>query len=411
VTGCYDLGAVFGSLLCILYSDKIGRLRTILTGLILAIIGLALESSAFNIAQFIVGRLIVGAAIGTISASVPVWQSECSSTAHRGSYVMLEGLCISGGITLSEWVSFGLFFATTESAQWRVPLVFPVIFALFVIPFVFVMPESPRWLARVGRMEEARQVLAALADEDENSAVIDEEMRGIEHSLALVRGSLKELATNGEERIFHRTILAMCGQMFQQMCGISALVFYTNTVFVNLGFMKTQSRLLSAGLTTFQTCASLIPLFVIDKFGRRKLFMFTGTGLAISMAVVAGTGGQSHGAANTAAVVFFFFYDFFYPIGFLGQPFLYAAGQYPLKQISRPYHLQKRHLLTPGNYRSFSSQVTSPNNSNCKFYPMVMSVHCCTSYAIRNDQFGQSLLDHFCSLECRICSRRLLFLP
>jgi predicted MFS family arabinose efflux permease len=75
VTGCLDLGAVVGSLLCIGYSDKIGRLRTILLALILSIVGLAIESSAFNIAQFIIGRLLVGGAVGTISAAVPVWQS------------------------------------------------------------------------------------------------------------------------------------------------------------------------------------------------------------------------------------------------------------------------------------------------------------------------------------------------
>jgi MFS family permease len=75
VTGCLDLGAVVGSLLCIGYSDKIGPLRTILLGLILSIVGLAIESSAFNIAQFIIGRLLVGGAVGTISAAVPVWQS------------------------------------------------------------------------------------------------------------------------------------------------------------------------------------------------------------------------------------------------------------------------------------------------------------------------------------------------
>ncbi|KAF5014483.1 hypothetical protein F66182_14510, partial [Fusarium sp. NRRL 66182] len=103
VTGSYDLGAVVGSLLCIGYSDRIGRLRTVLIGLLLSIVGLVLQASAFSLAQFTVGRLIIGSAIGTISSAIPVWQSECSTTAHRGAFVVLEGLCISSGITLSEW--------------------------------------------------------------------------------------------------------------------------------------------------------------------------------------------------------------------------------------------------------------------------------------------------------------------
>ena len=330
VTGCYDLGAVVGSLLCIAYSDRIGRLRTTLLGLILSIVGLVLESSAFSLAQFIVGRLVVGAAIGTISSAIPVWQSECSTTAHRGAFVILEGLCISCGITLSEWVAFGLSFSSKDAVQWRVPLIFPVILPIFVIPFLFLMPESPRWLAKNGRLEESRRVLAALQDDDIDSVAVQNQMAEIERSLALATGKLKELARNGEDRILHRTLLAACGQMFQQMCGISALVFYTSSIFEDLGFAGVKSRVLGASLTNFQTFCAIIPVFLIDRFGRRKLFMITGAGLAVSTAVIAATGGDGRGSAATVAVVFVFLFDFFYPIGFLGQTFLYATELAPL---------------------------------------------------------------------------------
>jgi sugar porter (SP) family MFS transporter len=331
VTGVYDLGAVVGSLACISYSEKIGRLRTISVGLILAIVGLAIESSAYSLAQFIIGRVVVGASIGTISASVPVWQSECSSSAHRGSFVIIEGLAISAGITLSEWVSFGFFFATKGSANWRVPLVFPVVFALFVLPMSTFMPESPRWLARKGRLDEARQALAALEDQDEHSDHINKEIAEIQLSLSEVRGSLKELTKNGKERVLNRTLLAMCAQMFQQMCGISALIFYTSTVFTNLGFHGTTSRILAACLTTFQTCCSVIPIFTIDRFGRRKLFMFSAAGMSVCMAVVAGTASSKNSGVAGVAVAFIYLYDFFFPIGFLGQTFLYATEVAPLK--------------------------------------------------------------------------------
>ena len=331
VTGIYDLGAIVGSLSCIVYSERIGRLRTIFIGLVLAIIALAIESSAYSLAQLIVGRIVVGISVGIISAAVPVWQSECSSTAHRGSFVIMEGLAISAGITISEWISFGFYFATTNSANWRVPLVFPVVFALFAIPFLFVMPESPRWLARVNRLVEARQVLAALVDQDEHSEDVNKEMAAIELSLTEIRGSLKDLTKNGKQRVLNRTLLAMTVQLFQQMCGIAALVFYTNTVFLNLGFKGTESRILAACLTTFQTCSSVIPLFVIDRFGRRKLFMFSAAGMCVCMAVVAGTANSSNPGVAGVAVAFIYLFDFFEPIGFLGQTFLYATEVAPLK--------------------------------------------------------------------------------
>lgn len=320
-----------GSLTCIAYSDKIGRLRTILVGLLLSIVALAIESSAYELAQFVVGRLLVGMSIGIISASVPVWQSECSSAAHRGVFVVMEGLAISGGITISEWVSFGLYFSTTGSGAWRGTIVFAGVFGLFAAPFVFLMPESPRWLAKHGRFDEARAVLAALEDQDEHSDHVNREISEMQLSLSEIRGSFTDLFHNGKEKVLNRTLLAMTAQMFQQMCGISALVFYTSTVFTGLGYQSTQARILSACLTTFQTCAATIPLFTIDRFGRRPLFMFSAAGMAICMAVVAGTGEGKTDAMGSAAAAFIFLYDFFYPIGFLGATFLYATEVSPLK--------------------------------------------------------------------------------
>ena len=253
-------------------------MRTISIGLVLAIIALAIESSAYSLAQLIVGRIVVGMSVGVISAAVPVWQSECSSTAHRGSFVIMEGLAISAGITISEWISFGLYFATTNPANWRVPIVFPVA----VCDTLFVRDAGIASLARsVGRLDEARQVLVALVDQDEHSEDVNKEMAAIQLSLSEIRGSLKDLTKNGKQRVLNRTLLAMTGQLFQQMCGISALVFYTNTVFLNLGFKGTESRILAACLTTFQTCSSVIPLFAIDRFGRRQLFMFSAAGMRL----------------------------------------------------------------------------------------------------------------------------------
>lgn len=369
MTGIYDLGAVVGSLACIGYSEKIGRLRTIFIGVIISLVALAIESSAYTLAQFIIGRILVGVSIGTISAAVPVWQTECSSTTHRGAFVIMEGLSISAGISISEWVSFGFFFASTTSVNWRVPLAFPVVFALFVLPFLFVVPESPRWLARHGRLEEARQVLAILADEDEGSEHVNNEMAEIELSITQVRGSLKELAKNGNERVLNRTLIAMCAQMFQQICGISALVFYTNTVFTTLGYTGTHSRILSGCLTTFQTCCSVIPLFTIDRFGRRKLFMFSAAGMSICMAVVAGTASSKIPSVSRVAVVFFFLYDFFYPIGFLGLTFLYASEVAPLK-LRVP--ITSMANATQWLMQFVVAQITPPGTANLgtKYYSM-----------------------------------------
>lgn len=323
VTACYDLGAVVGALSCIFYSDKIGRLRTIFSGLVLSIVSLAIESSAFGLAQFVIGRLLVGASIGVISASIPVWQTECSTTKHRGAFVIMEGIFISAGIMLPSWISFGFFAAWTTSAQWRVTLVFPVVFALFAMPFLIFMPESPRWLARKGRMEEARVVVAAMMDLAPDSHEVNAEIGHIHSQLEMSSGSFKLFFTRSKERYLHRAIVAAAAQSMTQWNGCSALIFYTGIVFGDLGFSGTRARLIGGGFVSTFTVAAFIPLILVDRVGRRVLFIIGAAGMCISMAVLAGTSGNSNLAV--ASAVFMFIYAASYAIGYLGLPFLYAS--------------------------------------------------------------------------------------
>lgn len=308
MTGVYDLGAVVGSLSCVFHGDKLGRKKSIMVGLIIALIALPIEASSYSLAQFTISRILIGMSIGIISATVPVWQAECSGSAHRGAFVMFDGLCIASGIALSQWVSFGFYSHVHSDLNWRIPVVLPIIFAIFAMPMLMFMPESPRWLARKGRWDEARVTLAILEDQEENSEFITDELAAISLAISEIRGSLRDLGKNGPERVLHRTLLACVGQMFQQMCGISALVFYTTSVFGDLGYKGTQGRILSACLSTFQACCSIIPLFTVDRFGRRKLFLFSAVGMTVCWAMVAGAGSkakESTGMARTAVVFMF----------------------------------------------------------------------------------------------------------
>jgi MFS family permease len=235
----------------------------------------------------------------------------------------MEGIFISAGVSLPNWVNFGFFSAWSNSAQWRSTIVLPVVFSFFAMIFLFFMPESPRWLARKGRMDEARAVLAALMDKSTDSHEVNAEMNHIHAQLEATRGSFKLFFKGSNQRYLHRTIIAGIAQSMTQWCGCSALIFYTSTVFSGLGFTGTPVRLLSAGLVTSFTLSACIPLFTVDRVGRRILFMVSAGGMAISMAVLAGTSGKENLAPVSTA--FFFLYACFYAQGFLGLPFLYAG--------------------------------------------------------------------------------------
>ncbi|KAJ5660499.1 hypothetical protein N7507_006950 [Penicillium longicatenatum] len=334
VVALYTVGGMFGSLSCIQLGDILGRRRIIFITTFISLIGAVLMASSFSLAQFIVARLVLGYGTGGYVATVPVWQSEISKPTKRGAHVVTDGIFIGAGITISLWIDFGFYFVTGSSVSWRFPLAFQIVLSLIVMAFVMLLPESPRWLIKKGRTEEARAILAALADTDENSEEITLEIRDIETSLVLSgSGSFKSLLYMGEQRLFHRTVLAACGQVFQQMCGINLITYYATTIFQQyLGLDATKSRILAASMCLTQPLGGFVAYFTIDRLGRRVLMLWSAAGMSVSMAILAGTNSLSDNtAAMIAAVVFLFIFEFIFTIGFSGLTFLYATEVAPLQ--------------------------------------------------------------------------------
>jgi MFS family permease len=95
VVASFVLGALAGALSCMYIGNILGRRRNIFLGATLTLIGEILCTSSSGLAQFVVGRTIIGLGIGILSATVPVWQAECSPAAHRGKHVVLDGLFLT----------------------------------------------------------------------------------------------------------------------------------------------------------------------------------------------------------------------------------------------------------------------------------------------------------------------------
>lgn len=116
VVAIYTLGAFFGACSCIYTGDKLGRIRTMQLGAFVDILGTIVQASSFSLPQLIVGRFVTGLGLGTLSATAPNWQSECSQSNHRGAAVVLESVFISAGLALSAWFNLGMGFVGVRLA-------------------------------------------------------------------------------------------------------------------------------------------------------------------------------------------------------------------------------------------------------------------------------------------------------
>ncbi|KAL3467280.1 general substrate transporter [Aspergillus heterothallicus] len=334
VVALYTVGGIFGSLSCIYLGDLLGRRKVIFWTSAVSIIGAVLMASSYSLAQFIVARLVLGVGTGGYVATVPVWQSEISQANKRGAHVVTDGIFIGAGIAISLWIDFGFYFVTGNSVSWRFPLAFQVILSLLVMGFITVFPESPRWLVKQGRLDDARDILAALADVPSDDISITQALADIERSLALSgSGSWRDMLSMGEQRLFHRTVLAASGQMFQQMCGINLITFYATTIFEQyLGLSPLQSRILAASMCLTQPLGGFLAFFTIDRLGRRPLMLWSAAGMSASMAILAGTTSLTNNtAALVVAVIFLFVFEFIFTVGYSGLTFLYATEVAPLQ--------------------------------------------------------------------------------
>ncbi|KAF8858610.1 general substrate transporter [Acephala macrosclerotiorum] len=340
VVATFVMGALVGALSCMKIGNLLGRRKSIFLGATLSLIGEILCSSSFGLPQFIVGRTIIGFGIGILSATVPVWQAESSSSANRGKHVVLDGLFMTLGYTLESWIDLGgsQIMGKHAAASWRMPLAIPIAFSIFLMAFIFTMPESPRWLIMVGRVEESRQVLSDLKDLSPDDPLISAEIEGIQYSLeesiAGKKASMKDMFTMGPDKLFYRFCLCILLQFFQQMSGSNLISVYAPVIFQqNLKLDGRTSRILSGGTLTWKFLSSFVAFFTIDRFGRRALFMFSGVGMGSCMLAlaIATSYPSSNKSASISSTFFIFMYNFFVPIGFLGANFLYCAEVAPVK--------------------------------------------------------------------------------
>lgn len=198
-------------------------------------------------------------------------------------------------IMMVYWIDYA--FSTLENGKstsftWRVPTILQCIFLIPMIFIIFIIPETPRWLAARDRNEEALEVLTRLnknrMSHEEIQTVHTDIVRTVALEKSIGAGTWGDLLKNDSIQSRRRFLIACSIQAFQQLGGINALIYYSGTLFQeSLGFTPHLSGLMSGFLNTWFFLASFIPWFLIDRVGRRPLLLSMVSLMAAVMAVQA----------------------------------------------------------------------------------------------------------------------------
>ncbi|KAI1214091.1 general substrate transporter [Annulohypoxylon truncatum] len=300
-TSILSCGTFFGSLMGGDIADFVGRRPTIIAGCFVFSIGCIMQISSTNQeVLFVFGRLIAGCGVGFISAVVILYMSEIAPKKVRGAMVSGYQFCITIGILLANCVVYATQ-SRPDSGSYRIPIGVQFLWALILGIGLFILPESPRYFVKKGKIEDAAKALAFVRGQPLDSDFVKDELAEIvannEFELqhipqtsyigswtACFKGSL----SHGNSSI-RRTILGAGLQFMQQCTGINFVFYFGTPFFTQLGTIS-NPFLISLITTLVNVLSTPISFYAIEKYGRRALLLTGASGMIISQFIVAAVG-------------------------------------------------------------------------------------------------------------------------
>jgi sugar porter (SP) family MFS transporter len=324
VTSLLLVGAMVGALTAGRVADAVGRRKTIFVTALIFIAGVLLAAFAPTYWTLIVARFVIGLAVGSASMTVPLYIGEIAPPKMRGGLVSLNQLMITSGILASYLVDYGL----ADSQNWRLMFGLAAIPAAILAVGILTQRESPHWLVKQGREDEAREVLTLLRAE----ADVEPEIREVkEVARTEEKGSVKELLSEGVRPALWVGIgLAV----FQQVTGINTVIYYAPSLLKGAGLGSSASLLANVVIGAVNVLMTIVAIRLLDRTGRRPLLLSGTAGMVVGMLITACAfleGDQLHGGTAYVAIAGLLIYTGSFAVG-LGPVFwLMIAEIYPLR--------------------------------------------------------------------------------
>lgn len=290
------IGTILGALAAGAPAERHGRRAVLFVTGILYFVSAAGCGIAWNWLSLFVFRFVGGLGVGAASVVAPLYIAEIAPAALRGRLVALSQFNVVLGILVAYLSNFAVaqWVGGPESPAWRWMLAIEAVPAAIFGILVLRIPESPRWLVKQHRGEEAERILRAMGNTRPDAIVAE------------IRASLDEEAVSASEPLFQRKyrtpiLLAVMVASFNQLAGINALIYYTADIFRMAGAGRAGALLQSVVIGVTNLVFTMLAMTVIDRYGRKRLLLIGSAGLVACLTVTAWAFAQGRGGALVLA--------------------------------------------------------------------------------------------------------------
>ncbi|QPG75217.1 hypothetical protein FOA43_002567 [Brettanomyces nanus] len=295
IVSIFTLAAAPGGLTLGKLGDKFGRKKGLFVTLVFYMVGVVVQiSSNSSWIQFFFGRILTGMAVGSTLVICPIFISEVSPKAIRGTLVCLFQLSVTLGIFIGYCVCYASYHNYDDSRQWRIPIGLDFAWALIAIAGLVFAPESPRYLIQNGNLEMAQKSISRINKAPENSIIVLTEMNNLIEAIDAEKqagkASWRDLVT-GHPKIAYRLIMGIVLDSLQVLSGNTYFFYYGTSTFKSVGLTDGFMTSIILGLVNF--VSTFGSLYVIDHLGRRKSLILGSAGMLVCLIVYSSLGVKS----------------------------------------------------------------------------------------------------------------------
>ncbi|MDT7013603.1 sugar porter family MFS transporter [Levilactobacillus namurensis] len=288
------LGAILGAAIIGPSSDRYGRRKLLLLSAIIFFVGALGSAFSPEFWTLIISRIILGMAVGAASALIPTYLAELAPADKRGTVSSLFQLMVMTGIFIAYVTNYT--FAGMYTG-WRWMLGFAAIPAALLFLGGLILPESPRFLVKTGKVDEARAVLDTMNKHDQ--AAVNAEITQIKKQAQIVSGGWTELFG---KTVRPALIIGIGLAIFQQVMGCNTVLYYAPTIFTDVGFGVSAALLAHIGIGIFNVIVTAVAVSIMDKIDRKKMLIIGAVGMGISLFIMS-IAMKFSGGSFAAAVV------------------------------------------------------------------------------------------------------------